>query len=509
MIRRILCLNLALLLLLSAFSAFPAAAHAESLTQYTAVRYVNTRHSNQVSMPATGTSLLEYPASSPDLRPYNSGEGLIPDKLFAGWNTAADGTGVWYAATDLSTSAPASLYALYLDYPAENRAWCVLRCRSGLANGHSAEFAERNSDGSFTLPSTVKDGAKVVAWQLEGYNGRVVYPGGTRLIVPDATHVFLDAIVEEAGSFYALIDGGKDAATVYGSRYELLCSSSESEAGLFGSASFTKSGSLLTGYKSSDGTSYGFNDSVDTALRQKASSDRRVVSFTAQYVASEASVLYLGNGAFTNGGKAFSSVLLSGNDRLSGGALFLAPEGKVFLGWNTLPNGSGVWYEEGSEHPFRQSVVLYAQWGTNRLICSYGNDSFSLINTSVLPVARSASSDTASLFSHWEDEAGNSYRSGSAAPSGVHRLTGHFAALRRANGLLTLDTGAWCEASDAEQLVLARFEDGRMVTCATARSGAGASLPDARNGELRLFSLDGDSRPVRTVFSVPLSALFS
>ena len=70
-------------------------------------------------------------------------------------------------------------------------------------------------------------------------------------------------------------------------------------------------------------------------------------------------------------------------------------KGHKFIGWNTLADGSGLWYEAGGKYNIDENVTLYAQWKTAENITDNPHTSDTLIYAVLLVTLG------ALIYSYW------------------------------------------------------------------------------------------------------------
>ena len=349
--------------------------------------------------------------------------GYSEGKIFTGWNSAMDGNGTWYTETDSVEGAPHDLYAIYEEYPSED--YVVLQCRSGLSSGKMYDFIAL-TNGETILPSELRNGARAAAW-YDGYGTDALYfPCDTPQVISNRTSLTAEVVHEHM--YYGLIDGD-GGTTPAGSRYYLaqcfVTSAGDLNIYSFNDTiSFTKENAALTGYVGrKTRTLYDFNDDIWAAMGDEAESSN-IAYFTAQYEDTGlGSILYLGNGQYTSDGKSnvrqdvdFQNI--NGDNLLSNP--FVAPPAKYFLGWNSRADGNGTWYDANSPIAFEQNVVLYAQWGQNRI--TYHFEDWRGLPTTSTKIDNESFYRSMSYETHREDlfEGWNEQQDG----SGAWHLTG-------------------------------------------------------------------------------------
>lgn len=333
-------------------------------------------------------------------------------KMFTGWNTQPDGSGMWYTETDSVDGAPHDLYAIYEDYPSED--YVIIRCESGLSSGKMCDFVLL-SNNEATLPRNLRNGNVAAAWLCGSGDNAQYYPCEITQTITSGRTLRPEVVNEDM--YYGLIDGNGGRTSSGSSYYLVKCvvtSAGDLNCYMFNDIPpFTKDESVLVGYRGERSQhAYDFNDDIWAAMKKEAGQNR-IAAFTAQYEETGAgSILYLGNGQYTAEWKSsvrqdivFNNV---GDTRILNNP-FTAPAGAFFIGWNTKADGSGAWYDAGATIPFDQNTVLYAQWGQNRITYHYESrwgESVSSTITNHATINRSMSNyaHTSDVFEGWTDQ---------------------------------------------------------------------------------------------------------
>ena len=287
--------------------------------------------------------------------------------FWVGWNSMPDGTGEWYSGNDNLESVPHDLYAQYVPYPDGD--YCTLVAEEGLLNGRVKDYAVI-IDGKTILPSKLKGGSSIAYWMQSG--GRKYYPCDEAVEVQRNTVLVpCEAYQNEQDgpTYYGILDGNggitRDDSKYIGTKY---MSASPSNL-YFYQYLFTRDDAVQIGLiGGKTGNEYSLSDAIKEALIAE-SNENYIARFTAKYQAVNGQhVQYLGNGQTTVDGDDYYV-----QDNIVDGDVFAenefsAPTGQHFLGWNTARDFySGTWYSSGAEIPNGENLILYAQWGKNKV----------------------------------------------------------------------------------------------------------------------------------------------
>lgn len=135
------------------------------------------------------------------------------------------------------------------------------------------------------------------------------------------------------------------------------------------------------------------------------------------------SIQYFGNGAVTSTGEAYVEITDLNETSTLMQNMFIAPDGKYFLGWNTSPSGNGKWYMPGDTIPLTKNEILYAQWGLCRVTFHDGNFiSQSNVMFDYIAPGYTGHPSSNQVFAGWntaEDGSGTWYRAGMSIVHGA------------------------------------------------------------------------------------------
>jgi uncharacterized repeat protein (TIGR02543 family) len=294
--------------------------------------------------------------------------------VFAGWNTAADGTGTKYVGGDTFTiTQDTTLYAQWIS--AGSRLRYLANGGSGTAPSSSGTyytpFSTANivgNTGSFTNGSLVFGG-----WNTAANGSGTSYPPGSDYIMPSTGTVDLYAQWINPATTYTLTydanaaAGGSGTAPASPTTY-----SSNAPATILGN----------TGpYTNSDPTKifYGWNTAANgTGISYPVGSTITMnanKTLYAQWVSAtpEYTVTYIGNGATGGAVPAVPTNYPGGVQVTILGQASLTRPGYSFLGWNTAADGTGSVYQPTSSVVINSNITLYAQWAPGTVIKDCGS----------------------------------------------------------------------------------------------------------------------------------------
>lgn len=334
--------------------------------------------------------------------PGNSGNLVRTGYTFAGWNTAANGSGTNYPAGSTYTigAAHVTLYAK----------WTI--------NSYTVSF---NSNGGSTIGS-----------QTVNYGGAAIRPND-----PIKTGHTFEGWYKDSGLTidFDFAEEIEDHTTLYANwtvnSYTVTYNDNGSEGGSVpagGSYGYNtgvlipgnpgglvKTGYTLAGWNTAaDGSGSGYM-TVDTLTMGAAN-----VTLYAQWTIDSYSVTFNGNGATSGSVPADSSHVYNTGVTVQGNPGGLVKTGHTFAGWNTAADGSGTDYTTGETFTIgAANVTLYAQWTINGYKVTYdgngatsGNvpeDSSHNYNTSVtVPGNPGGLAKTVHTFAGWNTAADGS-----------------------------------------------------------------------------------------------------
>ena len=287
----------------------------------------------------------------------NTGSLVKTDCSFAGWNTAADGSGTAYAASSsYSTSATATLYAQWTAVVTYSVTYAANGSTGGAAPTDSGAYAAGASVTVLGNTGTlVRTGYAWAGWNTAADGSGTSYAAAATPSMGsgNVTLYAMWTVVTYAVSYDA--NGATGGAV-------------PADAGAYAAGATAtvlgNTGTLArTGYTfdrwntapSGSGTSYAGGSSL-----AMGSAD---VTLYAKWTAVTYVVTYAANGATGGGVPADGSFTTGGSGYpVPGNTGALARTGFVFTGWNTAAGGSGSAYAPASSYATSAGVTLHAQW---------------------------------------------------------------------------------------------------------------------------------------------------
>jgi uncharacterized repeat protein (TIGR02543 family) len=261
---------------------------------------------------------------------------------FAGWNTAANGSGTTYAdGANYTFTASITLYAQWTI-----NSYTVTFDPNGGTGSMSNQTATYNTTEALTSNSFTRTGYTFAGWNTAANGSGTSYAN-------DANYTFTASITLYAqwtiNSYTVTFDpnGGTGSMSNQSGNYNTTAALT--------SNAFTRTGYTFAGWNTAangsgtsyaDGASYTFTASI--ALYAQWTINSYTVTFDPNG----------GTGSMSNqSGNYNTTAALTSNA--------FTRTGYTFAGWNTSANGSGTSYADGASHTFTASITLYAQWTIN------------------------------------------------------------------------------------------------------------------------------------------------
>ena len=333
---------------------------------YTVTYFGNTNTSG--TAPVDGSS--PYNAGSTVTVLGNSGSLAKTGFTFAGWNTAANGTGTSYSPTTTFTiNANATLYAQWLsDAPTTYTV-------TYFGNTNTSGTAPVDGSSPYNAGSTVtvlgnsgslaKTGFTFAGWNTAANGTGTSYSPTTTFTINANATLYAQWLSDAPTTYTVTYDGNANtsgtAPTDGSSPYS--GGSTVTILGNTGSPVLAKTGRLFAGWNTAadgTGTSYvggnTFTINANTILYAKWIIAGARIVYNANVPSGGTGTAPASSGTYYT---AFSVQPIVGNT-----GPFTNTNGYTFGGWNTLANGSGTNYPPGSEYiiPGAGTVTLYAQW---------------------------------------------------------------------------------------------------------------------------------------------------
>ena len=384
------------------------------------VTYVGNTNTSGVA-PADGSSPYT-PGSSVTILGVNT---LVKSGYqFAGWNTAADGSGTNYVGGDTFTiNANTTLYAQWiiggtrLVYNANSGGSGTAPPSSGT---YYTAFSTQPVVGN-TGPFTNINGYTFSGWNTAADGSGTSYPAGSNIIMPGAGVIQLYAQWINPAITYSLTynagTGGSGTAPASPTSY-----SSNSTANILGN---------IGPYTNSDPTKifYGWNTSADGSGTSYSTGSTITMNANKILYAQWGSpplltVTYDANGA-TGGSVPAAPTQYPTNVQVPIlGQSSLTRSGYTFLGWNSSPTGAGSVYAPGYTFTSK-TATLYAQWapGSSVKNCGGGTGSNTYIYYNYPYAQIIKSTDTVTIYTTCIVGSTASNVGSGAAPEGLISIT--------------------------------------------------------------------------------------
>jgi len=384
-----------------------------------------------------------------------SGSGLsYTGYTFAGWNTAADGSGTTYAASTGSAFTFSGAITLYAKWTG-NVTYSV-NGGSGTAPTDATNYLPGASVTTASGSGLTKSGYTFAGWNTASDGSGTTYAAST-----SGAFNFSGAITLYAkwtGNVTYSVNGGSGTAPTDVTNY------------LPGASVTTASG---TGLTKSGYTFAGWNTAANGSGTTYAASTSGAFSF------SGAITLYAkwtGNVTYSvNGGSGTAPT--DANNYLSGASVTTASgsglsyTGYTFAGWNTASDGSGTTYaaSTGSAFTFSGAITLYAKWTFNVTYNGNGNTG-GTAPTDATNYTQAASVNTASnsgtlvkagyTFAGWNTASDGSGTTYTAPQTGAFSNTGNITLYAKWTGI----AGYWVGTSGTDYSTAANWANNAVPT---------------------------------------------
>ena len=253
---------------------------------------------------------------------------------FAGWNTAANGTGTGYiAGASITASADLTLYARWM----VNTHTVSFVTGSGGSAVSSFSLAYAGSLGVrvLGLANPTRAGYDFVEWEVSSV---AVQETDT---MPDS-NVVVTAVWAQRFTISYHANGGSNAPAAVSTSADFTVS---------GKGSMTRTGWGFAGWNTSadgTGTSYTTGDAIVGGAN---------VDLYAQWSNQQHTLTY-----DANGGSGAPSALVTSEEYTIADPGGMSRNGWVFAGWNTQSNGSGTMFQAGANTVNTGDLTLYAIW---------------------------------------------------------------------------------------------------------------------------------------------------
>ncbi len=261
---------------------------------------------------------------------------------FAGWNSAADGSGIAYAdGATYAFTANVTLYAQWI----VNTDFAVTFNGNGSTSGVMAP--ETNNEQT-ALSANVfnRSGYAFGGWNTTADGTGISYTDGA--MYPFTANVTLFAQWSINATFTVTFNGN-------GSTSGSTAQESNNTPSALTASGFSRSGYAFAGWNTSaDDSGFGYADGATYAFTAN------VTMFAQWSINASFAVNFNGNGS-TSGSTALETNFAPSSLSANG----FSRTGYAFAGWNTSANGNGVAYADGATYAFTANVTMYAQWTAN------------------------------------------------------------------------------------------------------------------------------------------------
>ena len=306
---------------------------------------------------------------------------------FAGWNTAADGSGTSYTdAVSYSFTSSVTVYAK----------WTI--------NSYSVTFDNNTGTGSMSIQNSnynvaanltsntfTKTGYTFAGWNSAANGSGTGYVNAASYSFTSSTTMYAQWTIN---SYAVTFDNntGSGSMSIQNSNYNVAANLT--------SNTFTKTGYTFAGWNSAaDGSGTSYTDAVSYSFVSS-------VTFYAKWMINSYTVTFdanTGSGSMSIQNSNYNvAANLTGNT--------FTKTGYTFAGWNTSADGLGTSYTDAVSYSFTSSVTLYAKWAINSYTITFSVDGGSSVtaitqnfNTSVsIP---DAPTKTGYTFGEWYSDA--------------------------------------------------------------------------------------------------------
>ena len=279
----------------------------------------------------------------------NSGLLAKSGSYFAGWNTAADGTGTTYAAgSSFTPTANILLYALW-----SNVSTYTLSYNSNGSTSGTAPLAQTGIVSSATVSGNTNSLARI-GFRFDGWNtfaggGGIAYAGGDSITLNSDTVLYAQWVSVPT---YTITFSGNGQTS--GSIPSQITSSDASVTLPGNTGVLNKTNFTFNGWNTAaDGTGTHYDVGASFALSAN-------VTLYAEWLGNIYTITYREN--FPTSGTAPSATSGRGAQIVSANTGNLSKNGFTFNGWNTAADGTGTNYAVGASITPTQNTNLYARW---------------------------------------------------------------------------------------------------------------------------------------------------
>ncbi len=322
---------------------------------------------------------------------------------FAGWNTAADGSGSAYAdGAIFPFTATTTLFAQWTI----NASFTVTFNGNGSTSGSTAAETD-HAPSALSAGGFARTGYAFAGWNTTADGSGTAYADGASY--PFTSNVTLFAQWTVNASFTVTFNGN-------GSTSGATAPETNHAPTALSAGGFSRDGFVFSGWNTAaDGSGTAYADGATYAFTASA-------TLFAQWIVNTSfAVTFNGNGS-TSG----LTPPETNNESTALTANVFSRTGYAFTGWNTIADGTGMAYADGAPYPFTANATLFAQWTINDsfTVTFNGNGSTSgatAPETNHAPTALTANgfSRTGYSFAGWNtavDASGAAYPDGASYP---------------------------------------------------------------------------------------------
>ena len=290
-----------------------------------------------------------------------------PGYAFTGWNTAADGSGTPYSATNtFNIAADTTLYAQWtpgftLTYDGNtNTSGNVPATPTNYATGSSVTIL-----GNSGSPVLAKTGYVFAGWNTDPSGNGTSYVGGDTSNFPADTTLYAQWLIQGVGvrlRYLAGTGGSGTAPASSGTSYNPYTTQP-----IVGNTGSFSNGSLVFGGWNTAANGSGTSYPAGSTYSMPGSGS---VDLYAQWInpATQYTLTYnAGTGGTGTPPAPVTSYSSNSTASILGntGPYTNSDPTKIFYGWNTDPSGNGTSYSAGSTITMNTNKILYAQWVSN------------------------------------------------------------------------------------------------------------------------------------------------
>ncbi len=349
------CFGLIVLLLVASFFG---CANSVSPSSPSATTYTVTYNANGATGGAVPTDSTQYLSGATVTVKNNTGSLVRTGYAFAGWNTAANGSGIAYATgSSCVISANVTMYAQWA-----NATYTVTYNGNGATGGTPPTDSKQYASGAtvtvlVNTGSLAKSGSTFTGWNTAAAGTGTSYSVGATFAITANVTLYAQWTTSPTYTVTYVANVGSGTATgsvpIDTNNYIQGATVTVMGAGTLGNTGYT-----FAGWNTAAGGT-GSSYAANATFKMGAANVILYAQWTPFYT-----VTYFANGA-TGTAPTDSTQYKSGVTVAVLGAGSLAKSGSTFTGWNTAAAGTGTSYLGGSSFIITGNITLYAQWTTS------------------------------------------------------------------------------------------------------------------------------------------------